>query len=35
MVKDPKRDFYSLWLSGKCYSLNEDDSSGTFEGEFH
>ena len=28
MLKDPKRDFYSLWLSGKCYSL-ADSKSGT------
>jgi hypothetical protein len=28
MVKDPKRDFYALWLSGKPYSMNDDSGSG-------
>ena len=27
MVKDPKRDFYALWLSGKPYSMNDDSGS--------
>lgn len=25
MYLDPKRDFYALWLSGRCYSMNEDN----------
>ena len=25
MYQDPKRDFYALWLSGRCYSMNDDN----------
>ena len=27
MIKDPKRDFYALWLSGRPYSMNDDNAS--------
>ena len=25
MYLDPKREFYALWLSGRCYSMNDDE----------
>ena len=25
MYQDPKREFYALWLSGRCYSMNDDE----------
>merc|ERR1712131_217827 len=33
MLKDPKRDFYTLWLSGKCYGLNDSKSQTDISAE--